>query len=97
LVYVFHPDWPSAPGNTVVPSVPLGDMTSSPVFLVIAIVGVTIAPWQLFFQQSCVAEKRLRFADLRWARLDTLILFCRLLSRCPSLLLCGRKNETYIA
>jgi Mn2+/Fe2+ NRAMP family transporter len=40
---------------------------------VIAIVGTTIAPWQLFFQQSCVAEKRLRFADLKWARLDTLI------------------------
>jgi Mn2+/Fe2+ NRAMP family transporter len=36
-------------------------------------VGTTIAPWQLFFQQSCVAEKRLRFADLKWARLDTLI------------------------
>jgi Mn2+/Fe2+ NRAMP family transporter len=37
------------------------------VFLVIAIVGTTIAPWQLFFQQSCVADKRLRFADLKWA------------------------------
>ena len=31
----------------------------------IAIVGTTIAPWQLFFQQSCVADKRLRFADLQ--------------------------------
>ena len=35
--------------------------------------GTTIAPWQLFFQQSCIADKRLRFADLKWARLDTLI------------------------
>jgi Mn2+/Fe2+ NRAMP family transporter len=42
-------------------------------FLVIAIVGTTIAPWQLFFQQSCVADKRLRFADLTSARLDTLV------------------------
>jgi Mn2+/Fe2+ NRAMP family transporter len=50
-----------------------GGITSSFIFLVIAIVGTTIAPWQLFFQQSCVAEKRLRFADLPWARLDTLI------------------------
>jgi hypothetical protein len=50
-----------------------GGITSSLVFLVIAIVGTTIAPWQLFFQQSCVAEKRLRFADLKWARLNTLI------------------------
>lgn len=46
------------------------------VFLVIAIVGTTIAPWQLFFQQSCVADKRLRFADLKWARLDTFIGAC---------------------
>lgn len=27
----------------------------------------------MFFQQSCVADKRLRFSDLKWARLDTLI------------------------
>ena len=52
---------------------PAGGVTSGLVFLMIAIVGTTIAPWQLFFQQSCVAEKRLRFADLKWARLDTLI------------------------
>ena len=55
------------------PSVPEGGVTASLVFLVIAIVGTTIAPWQLFFQQSCVADKRLRFSDLNWARLDTLI------------------------
>ena len=42
----------------------------------IAIVGTTIAPWQLFFQQSCIADKRLRFADLKWARLDTFLGAC---------------------
>jgi Mn2+/Fe2+ NRAMP family transporter len=59
--------------NSLVPSVPEGGITASFVFLVIAVVGTTIAPWQLFFQQSCVADKRLRFSDLRWARLDTLL------------------------
>jgi Mn2+/Fe2+ NRAMP family transporter len=59
--------------NTFVPTMPAGGMTGSLVFLVIAIVGTTIAPWQLFFQQSCVADKRLRVADLKYARLDTLI------------------------
>ena len=59
--------------QTLVPSLPATGLTGSWLFLVIAIVGTTIAPWQLFFQQSCVAEKRLRFADLKWARLDTLI------------------------
>lgn len=73
LTYAVHPDWASVARNTAIPSVPLGGITSSLVFLVMAIVGTTIAPWQLFFQQSCVAEKRLRFADLKWARLDTLI------------------------
>ncbi len=56
----------------MVPSLPEGGMSGGWLFLVIAIVGTTIAPWQLFFQQSCVADKRLRFADLGAARLDTL-------------------------
>jgi Mn2+/Fe2+ NRAMP family transporter len=59
--------------NAFVPSIPATGLTGSLVFLVVGIVGTTIAPWQLFFQQSCIADKRLRFADLKWARLDTLI------------------------
>jgi len=59
--------------SVLVPSIPLGGITSGLMFLVIAIVGTTIAPWQLFFQQSCVADKKLRFSDLKWARLDTFI------------------------
>jgi Mn2+/Fe2+ NRAMP family transporter len=73
LAYVVHPDWAAVAHNIIVPAMPAGGVTSGLVFLVIAIVGTTIAPWQLFFQQSCVAEKRLRFSDLKWARLDTLI------------------------
>jgi Mn2+/Fe2+ NRAMP family transporter len=73
LAYVVHPDWAAVLSSTVAPTMPAGGITSSLIFLVIAIVGTTIAPWQLFFQQSCVAEKRLRFSDLKWARLDTLI------------------------
>jgi len=59
--------------NIFLPSMPPGGLTSSLVFLIVGIVGTTIAPWQLFFQQSCIADKRLRFSDLKWARLDTLI------------------------
>lgn len=62
--------------NTLVPSVPAGGVTAELTFLIIAIVGTTIAPWQLFFQQSCIADKRLRFSDLKWARLDTFIGAC---------------------
>jgi Mn2+/Fe2+ NRAMP family transporter len=75
LVLAFYTR-PTAGGvlrNTLLPSMPLGGLTTSLVFLIVGIVGTTIAPWQLFFQQSCIADKRLRFRDLKWARLDTLI------------------------
>ncbi len=73
LAFMVHPQWAMVAHNSVIPTIPAGGITSSLIFLLIAIVGTTIAPWQLFFQQSCVAEKRLRFADLKWARLDTLV------------------------
>jgi Mn2+/Fe2+ NRAMP family transporter len=73
LAFQVHPRWAAVIQTTLVPSVPPGRITSSLIFLIIAIVGTTIAPWQLFFQQSCVADKRLRFSDLKWARLDTLL------------------------
>jgi Mn2+/Fe2+ NRAMP family transporter len=73
LAALVRPEWGSVLADTVRPAVPPGGVTSDFVFLVIAIVGTTIAPWQPFFQQSCVADKRLRFADLKLARLDTLI------------------------
>jgi Mn2+/Fe2+ NRAMP family transporter len=71
LAIAVAPDWASAAFDSVVPVVPPGGVTGDLVFLTVAIVGTTIAPWQLFFQQSCVADKRLRFADLNAARFDT--------------------------
>lgn len=68
-----RPTWGELFHNTIVPGVPAGGITSGLVFLLIAIVGTTIAPWQLFFQQSCIADKRLRFSDVKWARLDTFL------------------------
>jgi Mn2+/Fe2+ NRAMP family transporter len=68
-----HPAAAGIMRHSIVPTMPSGGLTASWLFLVIAIVGTTIAPWQLFFQQSCIADKRLRFSDLKWARLDTLV------------------------
>jgi len=70
---VCAPHWNQVLHDAAVPSRPIGGITQDWVFLVIALVGTTIAPWQLFFQQSCVADKRLRFADLKFARLDTAV------------------------
>jgi Mn2+/Fe2+ NRAMP family transporter len=73
IAFRVHPGPRELLRHMVVPSLPASGLSASWLFLVIAIVGTTIAPWQLFFQQSCVADKRLRFSDLRWARLDTFI------------------------
>lgn len=73
MAYIVRPEWSLVVRSTIAPTMPSGGITGNLIFLTIAIVGTTIAPWQLFFQQSCVAEKRLRFADLKWARLDTFI------------------------
>src|SRR5713226_7616251 len=71
LVARCRPHWGRVAHDAIVPHLPAGGLSPGLVFLVIAIVGTTIAPWQLFFEQSCVADKRLRFSDLKWARLDT--------------------------
>lgn len=73
LGFFAAPSFKTVLSSALVPSMPDGGITGSLTFLVIAIVGTTIAPWQLFFQQSCVADKKLRFSDLKWARLDTLV------------------------
>ena len=54
-------------------SMPPGGITAALVFLLIATVGTTIAPWQLFFQQSCVVDKGLTGKDLKNEQLDTFL------------------------
>ena len=76
MAFASHPGGGAVLHNTLIPSVPPKGWTPDLLMLVVAIVGTTIAPWQLFFQQSAVADKRLRFQDLKYARLDTLIGSC---------------------
>ena len=75
--------------NMVVPGIPKGGLTGDLMFLVIAIVGTTIAPWQLFFQQSCIADKKLRFSDINWARLDTFLGACVTISVAGCMMVAG--------
>jgi Mn2+/Fe2+ NRAMP family transporter len=50
-----------------------GGFTSNAVLLMVAIVGTTVAPWQLFFQQSNVVDKRITPRWLGYERVDTVI------------------------
>jgi NRAMP (natural resistance-associated macrophage protein)-like metal ion transporter len=40
--------------------------------LILANIGTTITPWQIFFQQSAVVDKGMDVRDLRFGKLDTL-------------------------
>jgi len=50
-----------------------GGASSTAVLLIIAIVGTTVAPWQLFFQQSNIIDKRITPRWINYERLDTVI------------------------
>ena len=50
-----------------------GARRSTSVLLIIAIVGTTVAPWQLFFQQSNIIDKRITPRWINYERLDTWI------------------------
>jgi Mn2+/Fe2+ NRAMP family transporter len=72
LVFLSHP----APGavlhGLLVPSIQ-GGFSSNAVLLIIAIVGTTVAPWQLFFQQSNVIDKRITPRWLEYEKADTVL------------------------
>lgn len=92
--------WLSPPAGQVLrgslmPQIPPGGLSSNLVFLTIAIVGTTVAPWQLFFQQSCIADKRLRFADLKWARLDTLLGACITIVAAGCMMIAGYASKAH--
>ncbi len=54
----------------VTPQLPAGAKLSDVMLLIIAIVGTTIAPWQLFFQQSYVIDKRITPRFMSYEKAD---------------------------
>jgi len=42
-------------------------------FIILANIGTTITPWQIFFQQSSVVDKGMDIHDIKFGRLDTWI------------------------
>src|SRR6202011_3677056 len=58
LAVLRHPDPGAALKGFVMPGIQ-GGFSSNAALLIIAIVGTTVAPWQLFFQQSNVIDKRI--------------------------------------
>src|SRR5271170_290174 len=70
MLMMSHPHWGHAAKSFVVPGV-TGGVTSDAMLLIIAMVGTTVAPWQLFFQQSNIVDKRITPRFIGYERADT--------------------------
>jgi Mn2+/Fe2+ NRAMP family transporter len=72
LAFLSHPGYGSSFYHLVVPGIQ-GGVNSDAILLIIAIVGTTVAPWQLFFQQSNVIDKRITPRFMGYERADTVL------------------------
>jgi NRAMP (natural resistance-associated macrophage protein)-like metal ion transporter len=72
LFFMAHPHAGPIVHGLFVPGI-RGGANSTSILLIIGIVGTTVAPWQLFFQQSNVIDKRITPRWINYERLDTWI------------------------
>jgi Mn2+/Fe2+ NRAMP family transporter len=72
LAFLSHPYYGASLYHLFVPGVQ-GGLSSNAILLIIAIVGTTVAPWQLFFQQSNVIDKRITPRFIGYERADTVL------------------------
>jgi len=72
LALLSHPDPTAVLRGFVQPGIQ-GGLTSNSALLIIAVVGTTVAPWQLFFQQSNVIDKRITPRWLEYEKADTVL------------------------
>jgi len=68
--FLAHPDWSAAAKGLTWPSMPL---ERGALFIAVATVGTTLAPWGLSFIQSYAVDKKLTVADLRYERVDVVL------------------------
>jgi len=74
-VYILsHPSVGQMAHGFVVPDMPGGNgQLATVMLLIIGIVGTTVAPWQLFFQQSYVVDKRITPRFINYEKADLVI------------------------
>jgi Mn2+/Fe2+ NRAMP family transporter len=72
LALLSHPHPSGILAHGLVPGVE-GGWNSTAALFIVALVGTTVAPWQLFFQQSNVVDNRITARWLNYERIDTLL------------------------
>jgi len=70
ILVMAHPGLGQVAHDFVVPGMPAGAQLSTVMLLIIAIVGTTVAPWQLFFQQSYIIDKRITPRFIGYEKVD---------------------------
>src|SRR6202167_5518959 len=71
LFLLVHPAGAQMAHGFLVPGLPGGSgQMGTVMLLIIGIVGTTVAPWQLFFQQSYVIDKRITPRFMRYEKVD---------------------------
>ncbi len=71
VYFLAHPRTAQLAHNLLVPQLPGGaGQLSTVMLLIIGIVGTTVAPWQLFFQQSYVIDKRITPRFMKYEKAD---------------------------
>jgi NRAMP (natural resistance-associated macrophage protein)-like metal ion transporter len=67
--FLAQPDWKTAAYQSVVPT---NTWTSASFYMIVGIVGTTIAPWMQFYQQASVVEKGIPLKHYRYSKWDTI-------------------------
>jgi NRAMP (natural resistance-associated macrophage protein)-like metal ion transporter len=70
--FLVHPSVGSILAHGIIPGFP-GGFTGELVFILMANIGTTIAPWMVFFQQSAVVDKGMREKDIVLGKFDTVL------------------------
>ncbi|MFM0100641.1 divalent metal cation transporter [Paraburkholderia nemoris] len=65
-----HPPVAQMTHDFFIPNWPANSKLSDVMLLVIGIVGTTVAPWQLFFQQSYIVDKRITPRFMKYEKAD---------------------------
>ena len=68
--FLAHPKWPDAVIRTLKPSF---EFSGGYLYMLIGVVGTTIAPWMQFYLQSAVVEKGIKVKEYIYSRWDVIV------------------------
>jgi len=71
--FLAKPDWTDALRATVIPPPRSTLLSKSYIYMLIAVIGTTIAPWMQFYLQASIVEKGVTAREYKTSRLDVIL------------------------